>query len=193
MKQEIFIPINGSEKIEERIYGAVENGIQDRDFPIATAVRNVLALFHMVEGHPVEREDLISFIEDCIREGFNQGHYSFLHPEQYPPQEGGSFCAKKASAMLIRFQNRPFGEYQKMLEREKKVIDGLVGKGLIEKPVSEHKRITGFDTPEEYDAYENGKDAMEGTIMKFIREWDGSTNSWMGEALAQKMAEMQKK
>lgn len=56
--------------------------------------------------------------------------------------------------------------------------------GPVEGIRSDFKEVTGFDTPAELTAYEKGLDHAEKTIMKFIKSWDGSTNSVMGEALA---------
>ena len=57
----------------------------------------------------------------------------------------------------------------------------------------EHKQITGFDTPAEYSAYCLGRHDEEMTIVEWIRKWDGSTNSQLGQILFSKMKEVKDK
>jgi hypothetical protein len=60
----------------------------------------------------------------------------------------------------------------------------------IEKWVEEmkgYKEITGFETPAELLAYEKGREHEEKTIVKFIQDWKGETNSVIGQLLADKV------
>jgi NTP pyrophosphatase (non-canonical NTP hydrolase) len=45
------------------------------------------------------------------------------------------------------------------------------------------EKITGHKTPEEMAAYEKGREHEEAVFMKFIKEWDGKTNSHFGQAM----------
>lgn len=45
------------------------------------------------------------------------------------------------------------------------------------------EKITGHKTPEEMTAYEKGREHEEAVFMKFIKEWDGKTNSHFGQAM----------
>jgi len=50
-----------------------------------------------------------------------------------------------------------------------------------------YKEITGFETPSELAAYEKGREHEEKTIVKFIQDWKGETNSGLGQLLADKV------
>ncbi len=56
----------------------------------------------------------------------------------------------------------------------------------------EMKEITGFSTNEEYHAYEKGREDEQEVMMKFIENWDGSTNSAAGELLDKKFKQYKK-
>lgn len=47
----------------------------------------------------------------------------------------------------------------------------------------EHKKITGFNTPEESIAYDKGREDEETVLINWIINWDGSTNSRLGQIL----------
>jgi hypothetical protein len=47
----------------------------------------------------------------------------------------------------------------------------------------EHRKITGFDTLEEFIAYEKGYWDCQEVMIKFIENWDGNTNSSLGQIL----------
>jgi len=51
----------------------------------------------------------------------------------------------------------------------------------------DHKAITGFNTPEEYAAYEKGREDEEKVFEKFVQNWDGNTNSHFGQSLQDAM------
>jgi hypothetical protein len=53
--------------------------------------------------------------------------------------------------------------------------------------VKGYKEITGFETPAELAAYEKGREDEEKTIIKFIQDWKGETNSGLGQLLADKV------
>lgn len=53
----------------------------------------------------------------------------------------------------------------------------------------EHYKITGFNTPDEWRAYEKGRMDEQGVIFDWIKKWDGSTNSSAGKILSDKFAE----
>lgn len=59
---------------------------------------------------------------------------------------------------------------------------------LIEKckEEAEYKEITGFDNYKELFAFERGSAYQLGAIFKWIEEWDGSTNSHLGNLLKKK-------
>lgn len=57
---------------------------------------------------------------------------------------------------------------------------------------AEYKKITGFDTPAERKAYEEGREDEAKVIFDFIRKWDGKTNSGLGEMLDDKFRDWQK-
>lgn len=48
---------------------------------------------------------------------------------------------------------------------------------------AEHKKITGFNTPAEYSAYELGRQHEQNVIADWIIKWDGNENSAMGKIL----------
>ena len=48
----------------------------------------------------------------------------------------------------------------------------------------------GFKTDAEWLAYEKGKQDEETLILKFISEWNGETNSRLGELLTKKVNEI---
>ena len=52
----------------------------------------------------------------------------------------------------------------------------------------DYKEITGFDTPNELAAYEEGREHEQETIFKFIENWNGETNSRFGSLLSKKLA-----
>ena len=52
------------------------------------------------------------------------------------------------------------------------------------------KEITGFDTVEEWNAYELGQIRQENSMMTFIEKWNGKTNSMLGSVLAGKFKEL---
>lgn len=56
-----------------------------------------------------------------------------------------------------------------------------------------HKDITGFDTPEEFFAYESGRIHKEKMIIDFIKKWNGNTNSELGFILNKKFKEVKDK
>lgn len=57
---------------------------------------------------------------------------------------------------------------------------------VVEQP-KDIKEVTGFNTMAEYQAYTKGRGDEQTVIMKFIEEWDGSTNSAAGALLASKL------
>jgi hypothetical protein len=67
---------------------------------------------------------------------------------------------------------------------------GLDGPSFDEE---EHKHMAGFDTPAEYSAYCLGRHDEAITITEWIRKWDGSTNSQLGQILFSKMKEVKDK
>ena len=56
----------------------------------------------------------------------------------------------------------------------------------------DHKAITGFDTPEEYAAYEKGRSDEQLVTTNWVQKWDGSTNSVMGAIITDKSHELAK-
>jgi hypothetical protein len=56
----------------------------------------------------------------------------------------------------------------------------------------DHKTITGWPTPEEYLAYEEGRRDEQEVMMDFIKKWDGYTNSSFGIAMSKKFNELYK-
>ncbi len=55
---------------------------------------------------------------------------------------------------------------------------------------SQHKQITGWNTMEEYMAYDKGREDEHKVLCKWIEKWDGKTNSVMGQLLHDKMDEL---
>ena len=53
-----------------------------------------------------------------------------------------------------------------------------------------YKEITGYNNPEEHAAYDKGREDEESVIVAWIKKWDGSTNSAMGELLDKKFKEI---
>lgn len=51
-------------------------------------------------------------------------------------------------------------------------------------------KITGHNSPKEYAAYEKGREDEQEVIMKWIEEWNGSSNSVMGALLKKKFNEL---
>lgn len=58
--------------------------------------------------------------------------------------------------------------------------------------LTEYRKITGFNTPEERKAYEEGRDDEQKVLIDFIRNWKGATNSGLGEILYNKFIDWQK-
>lgn len=48
------------------------------------------------------------------------------------------------------------------------------------------KETTGFDTNAEFSAYQKGREDEQEVVFKWIENWDGSTNSAMGDLLSKK-------
>ena len=58
---------------------------------------------------------------------------------------------------------------------------------------AEYKRITGENTPAEYNAFTRGYEAGQAVIMRAIREWDGTGNSEFAIAMRAKIEELKDK
>lgn len=56
--------------------------------------------------------------------------------------------------------------------------------------LADFKKITGWDTPAEMEAYEKGREHEEELMIRFIQAWDGETNSGFGRILADKFKEI---
>lgn len=56
----------------------------------------------------------------------------------------------------------------------------------------EHYKITGFDTPEEWRAYEKGRTDEETVLVDWIKKWNGGANSSLGKILHDKIIELDK-
>ena len=54
----------------------------------------------------------------------------------------------------------------------------------------EMKEITGFDTIQEHQAYDKGREHEQIVLKAFIKRWDGSTNSELGQLLSDKAKEI---
>jgi hypothetical protein len=70
-----------------------------------------------------------------------------------------------------------------LLETDMQEIENIVKEGSI----LSSELITGFETPSELSAYEKGMEHEEKTIVKFIENWNGETNSVIGKLLADKV------
>lgn len=55
--------------------------------------------------------------------------------------------------------------------------------------VEEFKKITGFDTPKEFEAYEKGRLHEQTVLCDFVSNWAGNTNSELGARLHAKFLE----
>lgn len=64
--------------------------------------------------------------------------------------------------------------------------------GSLEKPVVNTvvKRVTGFNSVEEWRSYNQGRLDEEKTIIDWIKKWTGLSNSVLGEVLSQKFNEL---
>ncbi len=51
---------------------------------------------------------------------------------------------------------------------------------------NDFKEVWGFDSPKELAAYEKGREHESATTLKWISDWDGGTNSGMGQILIDK-------
>lgn len=112
-----------------------------------------------------------------------------LQTGKHNPEE----CSELADAMLrdmgvAQPRNLPIEELIKLSDDQlsdeiNKVRSRL---GMSEQP-TDIKEVTGFYTMAEYQAYTKGREDEEKVTMKFIEEWDGSTNSAAGALLASKM------
>lgn len=72
--------------------------------------------------------------------------------------------------------------------------DQLIIKVLnTETKSSEFEKITGWRTHEEMSAYEKGREHEEMSMFKFVKNWNGSTNSVFGQLLAEKMEQINNK
>ena len=58
--------------------------------------------------------------------------------------------------------------------------------------VEKYKSVTGFNTPEEWNAYEKGKEDEEKIIIEWIKKWRGGINSSLGVLLHNKFNELKK-
>lgn len=54
---------------------------------------------------------------------------------------------------------------------------------MTDQEKKEFQEVTGFNSPEEMLAYEQGYEAAQQAMMKYIAEWKGETNSALGTAL----------
>jgi hypothetical protein len=54
---------------------------------------------------------------------------------------------------------------------------------------ADFKQVTGHNSPKEMIAYEKGREDEQEVIMKWIEQWDGSSNSAMGTLLKKKFDE----
>jgi len=61
----------------------------------------------------------------------------------------------------------------------------------VEEAAKDFQKVTGFNSHEEMSAYENGRQDEESVICDWIKKWDGSTNSVLGEILKNKFIEWQ--
>lgn len=55
------------------------------------------------------------------------------------------------------------------------------------------KEITGWNTPEEWCAYEKGRQDEADVIEEWIKNWDGTTNSAIGSLLIEKFKQLKEK
>jgi len=62
---------------------------------------------------------------------------------------------------------------------------------LTEDQRKQNKEITGFETPEEYAAYELGYANGQDQDYEYIRSWNDNNNSKLGMLLTKKFAELQ--
>jgi len=53
-----------------------------------------------------------------------------------------------------------------------------------------YRRITGEDSPKEYDAYKRGFEGGIDAAMRYVHKWEGNTNSELGELLKRKFEEL---
>ena len=75
---------------------------------------------------------------------------------------------------------------QEQFDAEWAEIEAL---GLEGPSFDEHEKITGFNTPAEFSAYCLGRHDEEVTIIEWIKNWDGSVNSQLGQILTSKVKE----
>jgi hypothetical protein len=59
--------------------------------------------------------------------------------------------------------------------------------------VEQYKSVTGFNTPEEWAAYEKGREDEMKVVIAWINKWKGEINSEMGTILHNKFNELKKK
>lgn len=55
---------------------------------------------------------------------------------------------------------------------------------------SEHKKITGFNTPNELLIYQQGYNDHEQIMMEWIKKWNGNNRSQLGKLLNEKYKEL---
>lgn len=57
-------------------------------------------------------------------------------------------------------------------------------------PPDKFKEVTGFNSPEEMIAWEEGYAAGQDSLMKYIEKWNGQTNSAIGALLSKKFKQL---
>lgn len=70
-----------------------------------------------------------------------------------------------------------------------RIIEHLLESSSLSTP-PDCKEITGHNSIEEYRAYEEGYSAREKVTIEWIKKWDGSTNSGLGQLLMDKFREL---
>lgn len=137
----------------------------------------------------------------------NEYYYRSKNMHSWPPDETIEIADLKKQFMkyisIVNERKEPFGYVcnnmffkdisgKTFIADEDKPIAVYVDKSNDNIP-ADFKQVPGHDSPKEMIAYEKGREDEQEVIMKWIEQWDGSTNSAIGALLKKKFDESKDK
>lgn len=156
---------------EDLIYRIVENW-GNAVYPVSEMVGWLKEYASIVNDLPIELFDL-AFESWANKRNWqlhssNEYYYRSKNMHSWPPDE----------TIEIADLKKQFMEYISIVNEKNENIP------------ADFKQITGHNSPKEYAAYEKGREDEQEVIMKWIEEWNGSSNSVMGALLKKKFNEL---
>src|SRR6185312_3283038 len=169
------IDFTGIKLVEKHLISVVwDKAIADPATPESTAnwqkVGDQDKWLDEVRGRESGEEKIKQRILTAYYAGFNQAHYSHVHPESFEVKE----CQSAGEEYLLK--------NEKWIDADLKEYASIVNERKDNIP-ADFKKITGHDSPKEMAAYEKGREDEQEVIMQWIEKWDGSGNSVMGALL----------